>query len=346
MQHGDIIEIQHPSQHYRTVFSRNSGFFIRKEEIGYPEPFWAADGPELLDISITNYCEHGCSFCYRQSNSQGKHIKLEDLTEIVRQASQTGVLQIALGGGNPNQHPQFIKILHLIRDHDIIPSYTSNGEGLTPEILLATKETCGAMAISLYPPYDKYPELVSRISDYGIKLNLHVILKIDTINQITDWLNTPPTWFEKVNALIVLNYKPIANVRDQSVVDKKQLSQFYDAVSKCQAVKIGFDSCCVPGIVTWMNVDPILIESCEAARFSAFISEDLKMFPCSFMANTMSYGDLKQEKLIDVWRFHPAFVKHRQLIQNNTCVSCRFRAVCNGGCVFLPTINQCRLLNK
>ena len=113
---GDIVVGEHPSQHYKTVFSRRTGFFIRFEEDGYEDPFWSEDGPELLDLSITKYCERCCDFCYRQANPSGSHIPLSDISIIVKQAKEIGVLQIALGGGNPNQHPNFIEILKIIRE--------------------------------------------------------------------------------------------------------------------------------------------------------------------------------------------------------------------------------------
>lgn len=338
---GDMVVCEHANQHYKTVFSRKTGFFVRLEEDGYDEPFWSEDGPELLDLSITNYCERCCDFCYRQANPSGKHISLKDVEAIVNQAKECGVLQIALGGGNPNQHPNFIEILRIIRENNIVPSYTSNGEGLTSEILEATKQYCGAMALSLYPPYERYDEKVKRIADYRIKLNLHVILKNDTIDLLASWFKEPPTWFADINAVIVLNYKPIGGSQDMMVRDRERLKAFYENASSCQSVKIGFDSCCVPGIVTWMNANPALIDSCEAARFSAFISEDMKMYPCSFMANTEKYGDLRNERLLDIWQTHPAFVKHRDAIRNNSCAGCKHQAICNGGCVFMPEINQC-----
>lgn len=345
IQDGDLIVIRHESQHYRTIFNRHTGFFVRKEDDSHPEPFWAEDGPELLDIAITNYCEHGCSFCYRKSNKSGKHVSLEDLQSVVKQANELGVLQIALGGGNPNQHPLFVEILKMIRESGIVPSYTSNGEGLTDDILQATKQYCGAMALSLYQPYDRYEGLTEKIKSFGIKLNLHVILKKDTIELLTSWLKEPPTWFSNINALIVLNYKPVASSSSLMVTDKRLLKDFYSAVSECQHTKIGFDSCCVPGIVTWMNVNPALIESCEAARFSAFISEELKMYPCSFMANTDSCGDLHQSSMLEIWQANGSFVEHRNKIKNNTCGGCKNHHLCNGGCAFMSEINQCRFNN-
>jgi len=338
---GDIVVGEHPAQHYKTVFSKKTGFFVRLEEDGYEEPSWAEDGPELLDLSITNYCERCCDFCYRGANPSGKHMALEDVLNVVTQAKEAGVLQIALGGGNPNQHPQFVEVLRIVRENGIVPSYTSNGEGLTDDILEATKKFCGAMALSLYPPYENYDRIAKHISEMGIKLNMHVILKSDTIELLTVWFKEPPALFSHINALIVLNYKPIRGSRDLTVRDGVRLKAFYEAASTCKSVKIGFDNCCVPGIVTWMDVNPSLVDSCEAARFSAFISEDMKMYPCSFMANTAQYGDLKKESLLDIWQRHPAFVRHREAIQHNTCIGCKHQPVCKGGCVFMPEINHC-----
>lgn len=346
MMDGNLRINEHINQHYKTLFNTRTGFFLRIEDEGHSEPFWAEDGPELLDIAITNYCEHGCSFCYRQSNRKGKHVSLVDLQSVVKQAKELGVLQIALGGGNPNQHPQFVDILRLISKAGIVPSYTSNGEGLTDDILEATKQYCGAMALSLYQPYDKYEDLTKRIKSFGIKLNLHVILKKDTIELLTSWIKDPPAWFSNINALIVLNYKPVASSSSLMVTDKRLLIDFFSAGSECQHTKLGFDSCCVPGIVTWMNVNPALIESCEAARFSAFISEDLKMYPCSFMANTDMCGDLHQSSMLEIWQTHPSFVNHRDKIKNNTCSGCKHRNICNGGCLFMQEINQCKFNNE
>ena len=300
---GNLVIREYPEQHYKVLFNQRTGFFMRVEDDGYPEPFWAEEGPELLDVSITNYCERGCQFCYRKANTKGQHMSLEALNHVITQAKKAGVFQIALGGGNPNQHPYFKDVLRVIREAGIVPTYTTNGDGLSEDILAATKAYCGAMAVSLYEPYMGYEEVFERIHSMGIKCNAHVILKI--------------------------------------VNDVPKLQQFYRAVANCNSVKIGFDSCSVPGIVSWMNVNSTLVEPCESARFSAFISEDLRMYPCSFMANTGLFGDLRSDSLTDIWRNHSVFVTHREKLAHNKCIGCHARNLCNGGCVFIPEINQC-----
>jgi radical SAM protein with 4Fe4S-binding SPASM domain len=345
MMDGNLVIHKYPNQNYSTVFNKSTGFFARIEDVGHPEPFWAMNGPELLDISITNYCERGCEFCYRNSTPRGKHILFEDYKEIIRQAKKAGVLQVALGGGNPNQHPQFIQILKETFIQGIVPSYTSNGTGLNHDILKATKEFCGALAISAYSPYESYLELiVNDISKYDIKTNIHFLLNTDTIERAILWLKQPPAFLRKINAIIYLNYKPINSSRELLLKNSSLLQDFFEQVEKNKThLKIGFDSCSISGIVKYLNVSKIFYESCEAARFSAFISEDLKMYPCSFMINTDCFGDLKDYSIIDIWKNSQSFISHRNKILNHNCKHCSLSTECNGGCCFMECINLCSI---
>lgn len=136
---GEILLKKNHEGNYLLLFDKNSGVSVRVGIDG-KDPFWNPKGPELLDISITNYCEKGCSFCYRGSHIAGVHMSIEEYECIIRQAARVGVVQVALGGGNPNQHPQFIDILKLTRKYGIIPSYTTNGLGMTREIYEASKK--------------------------------------------------------------------------------------------------------------------------------------------------------------------------------------------------------------
>lgn len=342
MQGGKLIEREHPSQHYRVVFHQQTGFFVRKEETGFPEPTWAEDGPELIDLSITNYCERGCSFCYRNtSRSDASFMSIADVEKVVSQALACGTMQIALGGGNPNQHPQFVEILKLIREHDIVPSYTTNGDGLSEDVLQATAMYCGAMAVSVYTPYeeDRYEIMLARIKNYGITVNLHAIIRNDTLDMWIKWLQSPPSFLKYVNAIIFLNYKPVRGKPEMP--DKEKVRLFFETVNKCHCVKIGFDSCSISGIVRWMDTPSYLIEPCEAARFSAFVSEDLKMYPCSFMVELGLYGNLREQSLLEIWQQNEHFQSFRSDKLHERCEGCQFSETCRGGCRLYPNINFC-----
>ena len=344
MMDGKIIKRHFEEEHYRILFNQKTGFFMRYEDEGYPEPLWSMHGPELLDISITNYCERGCSFCYRSSSPSGRHMSVNDYNIVISQARDMGVLQVALGGGNPNQHPDFIRILELTRAAGIIPSYTTNGEGLTEDVLETTAVNCGAIAISFYPSNGKefYESLFEKTRKYGIKTNLHVIISTETVDTVESLMENKASWLDSVNAIVFLNYKPVgrAQLKDELTLAPERAEQFFKIVAGSNR-KIGFDSCSISGICQWMNIKPELVEACEAARFSAFISEDMKMYPCSFMVDKGFYGDLRQNSLLKVWQNNEYFKLFRERDVLEKCKGCMVSSICNGGCRLYPSINFC-----
>ena len=343
---NSIVFRNYPDEKYKVIFNQKTGFFARVEEKGTPEVFWAKKGPELLDISITNWCDKGCDICYRNSNKNGKHVSLEDYESIMKQAFENNVLQVALGGGNPNQHSQFIEILKLTREkYNIIPSYTTNGRGLTTEILEATKKYCGAVAVSAYEPFIETIKAVEKLNAYGIKVNIHYVLDSNSIVEAIDWLENGHELLTKCNAVIFLNYKPVGEGKETSKLLKHSflLTRFFNLIDeKKYTFRIGFDSCMVSGIVKYMkNINLTSLEPCDAGRFSAFISEDLKMYPCSFMMEYYEGEDLRKKTFMDVWNNSHSFNKTRDNLNGNRCNGCNQQENCLNGCPFLRELDLC-----
>jgi len=61
-----------------------------------------------------------------------------DYKNIINQASEMGVFQVALGGVNPNQHPDFIEILEYTASKEVDPNYTTNGRDLGSGLITRT----------------------------------------------------------------------------------------------------------------------------------------------------------------------------------------------------------------
>lgn len=136
--------------------------------------------PVLIDLSLNNYCNLSCDFCYMSAKplKAGENLSMEDFDILLKKMIKSRVLQIALGGGEPTLHPQFTEILRKLRtDGNIIPNYTTNGSNLTPKILKATKEHCGAAAVSYSEErIDQTFDATKKFISYGIQTNLHVVL--------------------------------------------------------------------------------------------------------------------------------------------------------------------------
>jgi radical SAM protein with 4Fe4S-binding SPASM domain len=336
---------------YYIAFNRDNGAFIRNGKNG-EDPFYNVMGPELLDISITNFCERQCDFCYRNSNTDGDNMPVEDYERIIKEAEKAGVLQVAIGGGNPNQHPQFIDILLITRKNKIIPSYTTNGQGMTDEIYRATKELCGAMAISWYEPYFEAKEVIRKAQDFKIKTNIHFLLNQKTLPVAIDLLETQGDLLEKINAIVFLNYKPVHSNESLCLTDGEEIKYFFDLVKVFKKCKIGFDSCMISYMpLLGEDLAPETVDFCESGRFSAYISENLLLYPCSFMNDISQKGvDLKVHSLTYGWQNGEDFKKMREKLLNpgtqdyaiGACEGCQSYTLCHGGCQIF-NINRCRM---
>ena len=342
---SELVIRRFRKQHYFAIFNTRTGFFARVEETGHSEPFWSRHGPELLDIAITNWCDKGCAICYRDSGPAGKHMPLGNYERIMRLAYETGVFQVALGGGNPNQHPDFCEILRLTRErYGIVPSYTTNGRGLTDEILRASAKYCGAVAVSAYAPYEETKLAVQALRTHGIKTNIHFVLDSRSIETAIVWLENPPAFLDHVNAIVFLNYKPVGRCVDHGSLLKysDQMSNFFElATSRKHKFKVGFDSCLVSGLVRFTNVPAICYDGCEAGRFSMFISETMKMYPCSFMESGYQGMPVENDNMSKVWRTDELFVQVRDRLANGGCQGCKRATLCLGGCPVFGEINLC-----
>lgn len=294
-----------------------------------------AKGPNLLDVSITNRCNRCCDFCYRHSNLLGEDITLEDYQIVIENAKECGVQQIAIGGGEPTIHPDFCEILEMTRINGIIPNYSTNGQNLTDRILRYTKNNCGAVAISIYEEIEEYREIIKRIVSYGIKVNLHLILRADKMKKYTSFLKNPPEWFTDLNALIFLNYKP-ANGNDSLCLKKccsRTIEDFFAAVSEFDLCGIGFDTCSASYVCKYLDVDSCYYDWCEGARKSAYINEKLEVYPCSFYKSGVD--SLRKNSLKWIWDNSQAFVSHRQSVTFVKGV-CEKSEDCHATCPIYP----------
>ncbi len=338
------------AQNYYYLFDHETGIAVRWGKDNR-EPFWRKEGPELLDISITNYCEKECEFCYRKANRNGDFMEFPLYEEIMEQAEKAGVQQIALGGGNPNQHPEFWRFLKTAREHHITASYTTNGQGMTEEIYQATKKYGGAVAVSWYSPYDDARKVIEKCGEYGISANIHFLLHKGSVAKAAELLHSKEIQWKYVNAIIFLNYKPVGNRIYEGLKEDDELDLFLKTAMTFEKCKIGFDSCMISWLVKHRElIAEESVDYCEAGRFSAFISEGGLVYPCSFLSGDESAGDfIRERSLTEIWKNSMVFNDMRERLMAPTrqkapisrCMNCVDYPLCHGGCQIFP-INRCR----
>ena len=84
-----------------------------------------ASYPELVDLKITDFCTQGCAFCYQNSSPQGKHASRMDVSNILRGLGRVRLFEVAIGGGEPIDHPDFLEFLWVAKSEGIVPNFST-----------------------------------------------------------------------------------------------------------------------------------------------------------------------------------------------------------------------------
>ena len=367
-------------KNFISCFNQETGFYFRTgiledgKDTGV-DPFMASF-PELLDVGIMGHCIHGkiglCQKagigCYQDGlHSNNPNMSLEDFKKIAEQCKGK-TFQFALGGcGDPDQHEHFEEILRVCKENGIVPNFTTSGFGMTKALAKLCKQYCGAVAVSWYrSPYTI--KAINLLLAEGVKTNIHYVLSKSTLTEALqhlrrDELNNSidrnkfnsqgdlaqsyshnTLQFPKgINAVIFLLHKPVGlgTKEDMITKDNKDFLNFLDLVNEREfPYKIGFDSCTVPALINLDKVDPNCLDTCEGGRWSAYITPDMKLLPCSFDNQEQKWAvDLAQYSIVEAWESN-TFNDFRNHF-SHSCPDCKHHTSCMGGCTIVPEIVLC-----
>lgn len=312
-----------------------------------------AEMPHLLDIGIMGHCEHGAKGlclqagvqCYQNGLEISQpNMTLEDYTWLIGQCGDS-VCQVALGGrGDPDMHEDFEKILACTREAGIVPNLTTSGLGLTPDKARLIKQYCGAAAVSWYR--SEYTQsAIDRLLEAGVHTNIHYVLGKNTLEEAIDLIEGGKLP-KGISRIIFLLHKPVGLGRKDNVLDilDPRARYFFSLFNQEENCRIaGFDSCCVPGLLNmaW-KIHTSSMEPCEGGRFSAYVTPDRFLLPCSFDQNQRWAVSLREHTLREAWNSE-AFDRFRDGMRHR-CPDCSMKESCLGGCPVVPEIVLCGMV--
>ena len=343
---------------FYSIFDTKTGAYLRTgilDENGKDTGVDAFMGsyPNLIDVGVMGHCIHGktglCAKagigCYQSGLTiQKPNMTLEDFKWIARQ-SYHKCNQFALGGrGDPDQHEHFEELLKICRRYDIVPNFTTSGYGMTKDIAKICKKYCGAVAVSWYRS-DYTISAIQMLLEAGVKTNIHYVLGKNTIDEAIERLkyNTFP---KGINAVIFLLHKPVGLGSAEEILraDDPRLDTFFAVIDEREfPFQIGFDSCTVPVLLQRLNhVDENSLDTCEAARWSMYITPDLIALPCSFDNQAKRYAvDLREVGSIHAAWDSEMFWHFRERFWGR-CIGCPRHSQCLGGCPLMEEIVLCK----
>lgn len=111
--------VRYQNGNYVVTLDLATGTKIRENDLD----FFRADYPESMDIKICNKCDMGCPMCHENSTPDGKCGDIMSESFIDKLHPYT---ELAIGGGNPLEHPDLVPFLEKCKRLNLIPSMTVN----------------------------------------------------------------------------------------------------------------------------------------------------------------------------------------------------------------------------
>lgn len=175
----------------------DDGTKIRENDLDFFYP----DFPENIDIKITNYCDAGCLYCHENSTKEGTHSDLSiESPNWNFLCSLKPYTELAIGGGNPLDHPDLIRFLKFLKSRKIIPNITVNQIHFERDYIkvleLLDEGLIYGLGVSMVKGTEKFANLVS----------LHPNAVIHVINGVVTEKNLEPL-FNKNLKMLILGYK-------------------------------------------------------------------------------------------------------------------------------------------
>jgi len=337
------MKIRRHIDDYNFIADQESGMTFRWGKTFNDNPSFAPI-PELVDISISNHCTKGCDFCYRNSRPDNSFMSIVDYEyalDCLNHPTYGNVFQVALGGGEPLEHPDFIELLNITKDHNIVPNFTTNGGLLTPNFSNKIRNKVGAVAVSINNLDNIDYSNIAYLIETGIRTNIHYVIDNNNICQAIKILKGEFNYkLSGINAIVFLTFKPSGRGDCKNILrHDPYLDEFLRLVdnSNCSC-NIGFDACFVPLLMRFTQTRHDFIDSCEVGFFSVYIDEKLNVTPCSFSNGNDSFN-LRSFEFYDIWL--NKFSEFRNRIENKCTQVCPAKIECKGKCAYYPEVTVC-----
>ena len=183
--------------------------------------------PDSMDVKITNRCDRGCAMCHENSKPDGIHGDIMNAKFIETLLPYT---ELAIGGGNPLEHPDLEAFLEKCKSLNLIPNMTVNQMHFMKDYdrikkLIDNKLIYG-LGISLNNPYTEgFIEKVQSLPNSVI----HIINGIHSLSNIKEL-------YDKYLKLLILGYKEFRRGKelyktDYTEIDSKK-KELYDSLEE------------------------------------------------------------------------------------------------------------------
>tara|TARA_R110000772_G_scaffold123662_2_gene230064 strand:+ start:8442 stop:9341 length:900 start_codon:yes stop_codon:yes gene_type:complete len=183
-----------------------------REYYGTPELVF----PESMDLKITNYCDlsNHCKWCHENSDKDGLHADLNKTFSLLKDLP-AGV-ELAIGGGNPLEHPDLVEFLTNVKEQGLIANITINQLHIKRFFSLIKYLIEGELVSGVGISYSgKHIEETIELLNLTNNIVFHLIIGVNTLSQMSEIYDLHLRGVSYFNAkVLLLGYKQFRKGKD------------------------------------------------------------------------------------------------------------------------------------
>lgn len=267
-----------------------------------------------LQIELTNLCNERCIHCYIPHKYKTKKMSMLHYDNILKQASQLGILTFVINGGEPMCHPNFLTMLKKATEYDLNIKILSNLTLLTDEILECIKNShVSDIQTSIYSldpiihdgitgvngSLDLTLRNLLRLKDNNIPVRISCVLMKQNKDSYKDII----IWAKEHHIPLSIDY--ILFGRYDYTTDNLDYRLSKKEVEQIIRDTIAHDEMYVKKI---RNTDFQLLDnyykqigvSCNVGRSTLCISSDGTAYPCIGWQG-YKLGNIEEQSLAEIW---------------------------------------------
>lgn len=255
--------------------------------------------PRAVQFGITNGCNLACTFCSRDLDARSTWT-VESAFAILRDLSESGVLEVALGGGEPFAFRGLSDLVSRIYDETPLAiGITTNGLLCDARKIASIARKLSQIRLSVYDDND-WRKTLDLLDASGARWGINYLLTPERLPLLE------ATVLEFVDRgcrdVLLLSY----NGHNRSM--HLTPTQADDAARRIRALARGLENRCALKLdVCWgerMDTVPQLFEGerpgCGAGREFVVITSDRRLMPCSF--HHLSFPIETAGDVLAIWR--------------------------------------------
>jgi radical SAM protein with 4Fe4S-binding SPASM domain len=274
--------------------------------------------PPLVWLEITRRCNLTCSHCYVSAGeARENEMATDEILRLIDEMSDMGVWAVAITGGEPTLHKDFVQIVQHARRRGLLVGIATNGMFLSAELLAALPRDGVIISISVDDLHivSKKPDqefrnvarTIKRVKAAGFHANLMTNThrrNIGKLEDIVSWAKANGVSIRSVPFSPLGRGKTVARELENTADDVRTAARFWLQECEWEHEFHRQTGLCVGVIFNYGLSLAYMTRRCASGRYLCYICSDGTVYPCTMCAGEeiLPAGNVREAGFASLWR--------------------------------------------